>query len=164
MKRVVIGAILSLSIAIGPIFGEEKKGEPTIRLLLPPPQTLNWSKPVKCTGIVSAALFEEARDMQDFKDNKVSVYVKKGTERLKLWLEGDTLIVQSGDQKPDHYRVSGHLNGFLVAIHYGGFVPAAHSISVNEKNGFAVWSLNEPMFVPASEYPYVQSVYMQCGN
>jgi hypothetical protein len=147
-----------------PAFGEEKKDQPVLRLPLPPSQTISWSKPVKCTAIASVALYEETREMQDFKTGKLSVYVKKGTDRLRLWLENEELIVQPGDQKPDRYRVSGHQNGFLVAIHHGGLVPAAYSISVNEKNGFAVWSLSEPMLVPASEYPYAQCVYMQCTN
>lgn len=164
MKGIVAILIFGLSMAIGSAFGEEKKDQPVLRLPLPPSQALSWSKPVKCIAIASASLFEETREMQDFKHGKLSVYAKKGTDRLKLWLENDELIVQPGDQKPDRYRVSGHQNGFLVAIHYGGLVPAAYSISVNEKNGFAVWSLSEPMLVPTSEYPYAQSVYMQCVN
>ena len=164
MKGIVVILILFLSTSIGSAFGEEKKDQPVLRLSLPPSQALSWSKPVKCAAIASAALFEETREMQDFKNGRLSVYVKKGTDKLRLWLESDELIVQPGDQKPDRYRVSGHQNGFLVATHRGGLVPAAHSISVNEKNGFAVWSLSEPMLVPTSEYPYAQSVYMQCTN
>lgn len=164
VKRILVILILSFSIAIGPAFGEEKKDQPILRLPLPPSQAISWSRPVKCTAIASVALFEETREMQDFKNSKLSVYVKKGTDRLKLWLESEELTVQIGDQKPNRYHISGHQNGFLVAVHYGGLVPAAYSISVNEKNGFAVWSLSEPMLVPASEYPYAQSVYMQCNN
>jgi hypothetical protein len=164
VKWISVLLICSLGIAISPVFGEEKKDQPALRLPLPPAQALNWGKPVKCTAIASASLAEETREMKDFKNSKLSVYVKKGTDKLKLWLENDELIVQLGDQKPDRYRVSGHQNGFLVAIHYGGMVPAAYSVSVNERNGFAVWSLSEPMLVPTSEYPYAQSVYMQCVN
>jgi len=164
MKRTILSIILVLSVATGFAFGQDKKDEPTARFVLPPKRALNWSKPVKCIAIASAALFKEDREMGDFKNNKLSVYVKKGTDKLRLWLEGETLTVQIGDQKPERYQVSGHRNDFLVAIHYGGLVPAACSISVNEENGFAVWSLSEPMLVPVSEYPYAQSVYMQCTN
>lgn len=164
MKAISSILILVLSMATIPAFGEERKDQPVLRLPLPPSQAISWTKPVKCTAIASAALYVETREMQDFKTGKLSVYVKKGTDRLRLWLENEELIVQPGDQKPDRYRVSGHHNGFLVAIHHGGLVPAAYSIAVNEKNGFAVWSLSEPMLVPTSEYPYAQSVYMQCTN
>ncbi len=166
MKRNIVGLLLGLSIAmaIDPVFGQEKKEEPIARFVLPLPQQMSWSKPVKCTPIVSTSLSQEAREMEDFKHSKVSVYVKKGTDRLRLWLEGDNLIVQVGDHKPDRYHVSGHSNGLLVAIHHGGLVPAAYSISLDEKTGFAVWSLNEPMLVPVSEFPYAESVYMQCTN
>ena len=165
MKRVIfLSVVLGLSVATGLAFGQEKKEEPTARFVLPPPQALTWSKPVKCTAIATAGLYEEAREMEDFKHNKLSVYVQKGTDRLRLWLEGDNLIVQVRDQKPDRYHVSRHLNQFLVAMHYGDLIPTAHSISVNEKTGFAVWSLIEPIFVPVSEYPYAQSVYLHCTN
>ncbi|MCX5845920.1 MAG: hypothetical protein NTW12_06125 [Deltaproteobacteria bacterium] len=164
MKRIVLSIILVLSVGTGFAFGQDKKDEPTARFVLPTKRALNWSKPVKCFAIASAALFKEDREMEDFKHSKLSIYVKKGTDKLRLWLEGETLTVQNGDQKPDRYQVSGHRNNFLVAVHYGGLVPAVNSIAVNEENGFAVWSLSEPMLVPVSEYPYGQSVYMQCTN
>jgi hypothetical protein len=164
MKRIILTVVLGLIGATGSAFGQEKKEEPAARFVLPPPGALNWSKPVKCIAIASASLFKEDREMEDFKHNKLSVYVKKGTDRLRLWREGDNLIVQVGDQKPDRYHVTGHQNDFLVAMHYGGLIPAAYSISLDEKTGFAVWSLNEPMLVPVSEYPYAQSVYMHCTN
>jgi hypothetical protein len=160
----LIGIMLVIGVVTGLAFGEDKKDKPTARFVLPPKQPMNWNKPVKCTAIASATLFEKARDMKDFKNNELSVYVKKGTDKLRLWLEGENLTVQVGDQKPDSYQVTGHQNKFLVAIHRGGIVPAANSITVNEENGFAVWSLSEPMLVPVSEYPYAQSVYMQCTN
>jgi hypothetical protein len=164
VKRIFVILILCLSIAVSSASGEEKKVQPVLRLPLPPSQAISWTKPVKCTAIASAALYEEVRETEDFKTGKLSIYVKKGTDRLRLWLENEELLVQPGDQKPDRYRVSGHQNGFLVAIHYGGLVPAAYSICVNEKNGFAVWSLSEPMLLPTSEYPYAQCVYMKCTN
>ena len=164
VKMILSILILGLGMIAGPVLGGEKKDQPVLRLALPPSQAISWTKPVKCIAIASAALYEETREMQDFKTGKLSVYVKKGTDRLRLWLENEELLVQPGDQKPDRYHVSGHQNGFLIAIHHGGLVAAAYSISVNEKNGFAVWSLSEPMLVPTSEYPYAQSVYMQCTN
>ena len=115
-------------------------------------------------AIASAALFEQPLELGDFKHKQLNVHVKKGTDVLRLWLEGESLTVQVEDQKPDRYRVSGHRNGWLVAMYYGGLMPAAYSISLDERTGFAVWSLNEPMFFPASEYPYAQSVYMHCTN
>ncbi len=164
MKRTISSIILVLSVATGFVFGQETKEEPTVRFVLPPPRTLSWSKPVKCTAIASAALFEEARDMKDFKNNKLSVYVKKGTDKLRLWLEGENLTVQVGEQKPDRYYVSRHINKWLVASFFGGDWPVAYSITLDENTGYAVWSLNEPRLYLASEYPYAQSVYMQCTN
>jgi hypothetical protein len=164
MKRIVLSIMLVLSVGTGFAFGQDRKDEPTARFVLPPKRALNWSKPVKCIAIASAAMFKEDREMEDFRNNKLSVYVKKGTDKLTLWLEGESLTVQIGNQKPERYQVNGHRNDFLVAIHYGGSVPAANSISVNEENGFAVWSLSEPMLGPVSEYPYAQSVYMHCTN
>jgi hypothetical protein len=49
-------------------------------------------------------------------------------------------------------------------LHYGGMVPAAYSISLDINNGFAVWSLNEPILVMGSLYPYAQCVYLYCTN
>ncbi len=164
MKLLILITALVLLVAVCLAVGQDKKDEPTARFVLPPKKTLNWSKPVKCLAIASASLFNESRDVEDFKQEKLSVYVKKGTDKLRLLLQGNTLIVQSGDQQAERYQVSGHQNNFLVAVHYGDFVPAAYSIAVNEKNGFAVWSLSEPMLVPASEYPYAQSLYMHCSN
>ena len=164
MKRIILSILLVLGIATGFAFGQDRTDEPTARFALPPKKGLNWSKPVKCSAIASAALFKEDREMEDFKNNKLSVYVKKGTDKLTLRLEGESLTFQLGDQKPQSYQVSGHRNDFLVAFHYGALVPAANAISVNEQNGFAVWSLNEPQLGPVSEYPYAQSVYMHCTN
>ena len=164
MKRMILSILFVLSVATGFVFGQETKEEPTVRFVLPPPRTLSWSKPVKCTAIASAALFEEARDMKDFKNNKLSVYVKKGTDKLRLWLEGENLTVQVGEQKPDRYHVSRHINKWLVASFFGGDWPVAYSITLDENTGYAVWSLNEPRLYLASEYPYAQSVYMQCTN
>lgn len=166
MNKIVVGAGLglSLAVAIACAFAQGTNGEPTARFALPPPQVMSWNKPVKCKAIASASLSEEARDMEDFSHPKLSVYVKKGTDSMRLWLDGDNLIVQVGAQKPDTYHVSGHHNGFLVAVHYGGVVPTADSISLDEKTGFAVWSFNEPMLVPVSEFPYAESIYMQCVN
>ena len=164
MKRIILSVVLGFIVATDSAFGQEKKGEPTARFVLPPPQALSWGKPVRCIAIASAALFKEDREMEDFKDKKLSVYVRKGTDRLRLWLEGDNLIVQTRNEKPDRFHVTGHRNDFLVAMHYGGLIPAAQSISLDEKTGFAVWSLNEPMLVPVGEYPYAQSVYLHCSN
>jgi hypothetical protein len=74
VKGVVVILILCLGVAIGSTFGEEKKDHPVLRLPLPPSQALNWSEPVKCTAIASAALFEETREMQDLKHGKLGVY------------------------------------------------------------------------------------------
>jgi len=166
VKRIVAVMILSLclAIAIGFAYGQEKKEEALVRFVLPPPKEVRLNKPVNCTAIASAALYEEARDMEDFKHNKLSAYIKKGTDKLRLWLDNNDLMVQVRDEKPDIYNVSGYRNGFMVAVHYGGSVPALYSISINEKSGFAIWSLIEPMFFPVSEYPFTQAVYMQCNN
>ncbi len=164
MKRIVLSIILVLSVATGFAFGEETRGKPNVRFVLPSPRALSWVKPVKCVAIASATLFPETLTQEDFKQPQLTVTVTKGTDKLRLWLEGEILIVQAGDEKPDRFQVSGHRNQFLVAVHYGGLVPAAHSISLNERTGFAVWSLNEPMLVPVSEYPYAQSVYLHCTN
>lgn len=164
MKRTLLSAVLVLTAVAGSAFAQEKKDVPTARFVLPPPRPLNWSKPVKCIGVASASLFKEDLESDDFNRHKLSVYIKKGADRLRLWLEGDNLVVQVGDQKPDRYHVTGHRNGFLVAIYYGGLIPAADSISLDEKTGFAAWSLNEPILVPVSEYPYAQTVYMHCTN
>lgn len=164
MVRILLIIMLFFIVTTSVAFGQDKKNEPTARFALPTKRPLHWNKPVKCIAIASVSLFEAVREMKDFDQNKLSVYVEKGTDELRLRLEGETLTVQNGDTKPDRYHVSGHQNKFLVAIHYGGLVPAANSISINEENGFAVWSLNEPMSIPMSEYPYAQSVYMQCTN
>jgi hypothetical protein len=133
MKWLFMSIMLVVCVATGLSFGEDKKDIPTARFALPPQRPMNWNKPVKCTAIASAALFKEDREVKDFDNAKLSVYVKKGTDKLKLWLEGETLTVQVGDQKPDNYQVTGHQNKFLVAIHHGGIVPAANSIAVNEE-------------------------------
>jgi hypothetical protein len=91
-KGIVVILIFGYSMAICSAFGEEKKDQPVLRLPLPPSQALSWSKPVKCTAIASAALFEETREMQKFKNGRLSVYVKKGTDKLRLWIESDELI------------------------------------------------------------------------
>jgi len=123
-------------------------------------------KPVTCAAIATTALFEERKDLEDFNKPKLSAKVEKGTDKLRLWLDGEILTVQVKDEKPDMYKVTGYnINGgWLVALHYGGLVPAAYSISLNISNGFAVWSLNEPIFVMGSLYPYTQSVYLYCTN
>lgn len=164
MERIISSVMLVLSLATGYAFGQETTGKPNTRFVLPPPRALSWSKSVKCVAIASATLFPETLTQGDFKQPKLTVRVTKGTDKLRLWFEGETLTVQIGDEKPDRYQVSGHRNEFLVAVHYGGLVPAAYSISLDERTGFAVWSLNEPMLVPVSEYPYAQSVYLHCSN
>jgi len=167
VRRIVISVVLGLGVATGFAYGQDKQGaldDQFVRFALPPPQALSFSKPVKCAAIASSALYQAGEEPEDLKQNKLIVKVKKGTDRLKLWLEDETLIVQVRDEKPDRYRISGHQNKWLSAVHYGGLMPTVYSISVNENNGFAVWSLNEPMFFPASEYPYTQSVYLHCTN
>lgn len=140
----------------------------TVRFPMPASRSLNIKKPVTCVAIVSAAIYEERIEMEDFDKPKLSAIVSQGTDKLKLRLEGNGKIlkVQVKDEKPDQYRVAGHnvSGGWLVALHSGGLVPTAYSISLNINNGFLVWSLNEPIFVMGSLYPFAQSVYMHCTN
>jgi len=167
VKRITSSVVLILSIVTGYAFGQEKQGPSdghSLKFELPPPRVLNLNKPVTCTAIASAWLLEQAREPEDFEHSKLYVEVKKGTDSLRLWLEGKTLIVQTGNQKPDRYRVSGRTNQWLIAMHYGGLMPAAYSITLDEKSGFAVWSLIEPIFFPVSVYPHAQTIYLQCIN
>ena len=163
MKRIILSIILVLSLPTGFAFGQDKD-EAAARFIMPPQQALSWSKPVKCIAIASAGLYEERRELEDFDHPKLSGYIKKGTDRLKLWIEGKNLIVQVGDMKPDRYLVSRHVNKSLVASFYGSDLPVAYFIVLDESTGYAIWSLNEPSFYLTSPYPYAQSVYMQCTN
>jgi len=153
---------------VGSAIGEDKgaTNTKTIRFTMPQPKAVDMAKPIKCAAIASAAVFEERIDRQDFDNPKLTAKVEKGTDKLRLWLDGDVLTVQHRDEKPGTYKVTGYnaSGGWLVALHYGGLVPAAYSISLNTKNGFAVWSLNEPMFVMGSLYPIGQSIYLYCTN
>jgi hypothetical protein len=167
MRTSTILAIIICTTA-GLAYGQDKgkTDNKTIRFAMPVSKPLNMGKPVKCSAIASAAIFEERKEMEDFDKPKLSVIVSEGTDKLRLWLDGETLTVQVKDQKPETYKVTGyHIEGgWLVALHYGGLVPAAYSISLNTKNGFAVWSLNEPIFVMGSLFPYTQCVNLYCSN
>ncbi len=163
MKRIIFSIILVLSVPTGFAFGQDKQDEPSARFILPQQQALNLNKPVNCIAIASAGLYEEKRDVKDFDNPKLSGYIKKGTERLTLRIDGKNLIVQVRDMKPDRYHVSRHVDKWLVASFYGGNWPVAYFIALDESTGYAIWSLNEPSF-NFSSYPYAQSVYMQCTN
>jgi len=167
MKHVII-IISIICVTVGSGYGQDK-GEiesKAIRFAMPPAKVLNMKNPINCTAIATAAIFEETKELEDFKKPKLSAKVEKGTDKLRLWLDGEVLTVQIRDAKPETYKVTGcNINGgWLVALSYGGLVPAAYSISLNINNGFAVWSLNEPMLVMGSLYPYAQCVYFYCTN
>jgi hypothetical protein len=168
MNRIVIIVVSIIFVTVGFAYGQDRGAieSKAIRFAMPPPKVLNMEKPVKCTAIATAAIYEERKELEDFDKPKLSAKVEKGTDKLRLWLDGEVLTVQVGDEKPDTYKVTGYNTngGWLVALHYGGLVPTAYSISLNTKNGFAVWSLNEPMFVMGSLYPYAQCVYLYCTN
>jgi hypothetical protein len=168
MKRIVIIVVSIIFVTVGFAYGQDIGAieSKAIRFAMPPPKVLNMEKPVKCTAIATAAIFEERKELEDFNKPKLSVKVEKGTDKLRLWLDGEVLTVQVRDEKPETYKVTGHNTngGWLVALNYGGLVPAAYSISLNKNNGFAVWSLNEPIFVMGSLYPYAQCVYLYCTN
>ena len=168
MNRIVIIVVSIIFVTVGFAYGQDRGAieSKTIRFAMPPPKVLNMEKPVKCTAIATAAIFEERKEIKDFDKPKLSVKVGKGTDKLRLWLDGEVLTVQVEDEKPDTYKVTGHNTngGWLVALHYGELVPTAYSISLNINNGFAVWSLNEPEFIMGSLYPYAQCVYLYCTN
>lgn len=168
MKRIVIIVVSMMCISVGSAYGQDKGviESKAIRFIMPPPKVLNMQKPVKCTAIATAAIFEERKEQEDFDKPKLTAKIEKGTDKLKLWLDGEVLTVQVRDEKPETYKVTGYNTGggWLVALHYGGMVPAAYSISLDINNGFAVWSLNEPIFVMGSLYPYAQCVYLYCTN
>ena len=162
MKRMILSIILVLSLPTGFAFGQD---EAAARFIMPQQKALSWSEPVECIAIASAGLYEERRELEDFDHPKLSGYIKKGTDRLKLWIDGKNLMVQVGDMKPDRYLVSRHVNKSLIASFFGGVtIPVAYFIVLDESTGYAVWSLNEPSFYLTSPYPYAQSVYMQCTN
>ena len=164
MKQIIYSIILVLSLPTGFAFGQDKQDEPTARFFLPPQQALDWSKPVKCIAIAATGLYEEKRDMEDFDHPKLSCYVKNGTDRLTLRIDGKNLIVQVRDMKPDRYHVSRHVDKWLVASFYGSNWPVAYFIALDESTGYAIWSLNEPSYHLSSPFPNAQSVYMQCTN
>lgn len=166
MKQIILGIILLLGVATAFASDQDKKDEPTARFTLPPPKAVNWSKPMKCVAIATAGLYEERREQEDFDHPKLSGYLQKGTDSLNLWIKGKNLLVQRyGDKnKPDVYHISRNTKLWLVANFYGGDLPVSHSITLDKDTGYAVWSLNEPRLYLASEYPYAQSVYMQCTN
>jgi hypothetical protein len=168
MKIIIIIMVLIICVTVGFAYGQNRGAieSKAIRFAMPPPKVLNMEKPVKCTAIATAAIFEERKELEDFDKPKLSAKVEKGTDKLRLRLDGKVLTVQVRDEKPETYKVTGHNTngGWLVALHYGGLVPAAYSISLNINNGFAVWSLNEPIFVMGSLYPYAQCVYLYCTN
>jgi hypothetical protein len=164
MKLIILSIILVLGVATAFAFGQDRTDEPTARFILPPPQAVSWSKPVECVAIATAGLYEERREKEDFDHPKLSGYMQKGIDSLSLWIEDKNLIVQVRDKKPDRYHVSRHMNKWLDASFYGADWPVSYSITLDERTGYAVWSLNEPRLYLASEYPYAQSVYMQCTN
>jgi hypothetical protein len=168
MKIIIIIKILIICFAVGFAYGQDRGAieSKTIRFVMPPPKVLNMEKAVKCRAIATAAIFEEIKEQEDFDKPKLSAKVEKATDKLRLWLDGKVLTVQVRDEKPETYKVTGHNTngGWLVALHYGGLVPTAYSITLNINNGFAVWSLNEPIFIMGSLYPYAQCVYLYCTN
>ncbi len=168
MNRIVIIVVSIIFVTVGFAYGQDRGAieSKAIRFAMPPPKVLNMEKPVKCSAIATAAIYEERKELEDFDKPKLSAKVEKGTDQLRLWLEGKVLTVQVRDEKPEKYKVTGHNTngGWLVAMHYGGLVPTAYSISLNTNNGFAVWSLNEPEFIMGSLYPYAQCVYLYCTN
>ncbi len=164
MKQVILSIMLVLTATVGFAFEQDNKEEPTSRFILPPPQAVNWSKTVQCVAIASAVLFEERRETEDFDKPKLSGYIRKGTDRLRLWIEGSNLIVQVKEYKPDRYQINKRINKWLVASFYGGDWPVMYSITLDEGTGYAVWSLSEPRFYLGSEYPYSESIYLQCTN
>src|SRR5512146_674771 len=107
MKRMILNIILVLSLPAGFAFGQ---GEADARFIMPPQQALSWSEPVECIAIASAGLHEERRELEDFDHPKLSGYIKKGTDRFNLWIDGKNRIVQAGDMKPDRYLVSRRVN------------------------------------------------------
>lgn len=170
MKKIALLAILCLCVTVSYAIGQEKQDTPdeySIRFTLPPPKALDWLKPMKCAAIASTELVEQALEQQDFTEPKLTARVGKGTDNLRLWLDGDILILQAGNEKPDRYQVTGRRNKWLIAMYNGGEIPVAKSITLDGGSGFAVWSLSEPMlilFPGASKYPCVSSVYLQCTN
>ena len=167
MKKIIILAMLFLTLAVSYAIAQEKQDTPdeySMRFTLPSPKDVNWLRPVKCIAIASTILVEQALEQQDFKTPKLTGKVGKGTDHLRLWLDGDTLILQSGNEKPDRYQVTGRRNKWLIALYHGGEIPVAKSFTLDERSGFAVWSLSEPMLFPGSEYPCVSTVYLQCTN
>lgn len=164
--------ILSISIAVvvaGPASASQMNDDkPVLRLTLPPDKSISWNKPVKCSAIASAGMFQELRPGDEKRpDALLSVYAKKGTDTLKLWREGGDLIVQAGagEEKPDRYRIVNHNRTMFVALFSGGeLLPVAKTITINIDTGFAVWSLTEPLPFPVSPYPFAESIYLHCQN
>lgn len=167
MKRIVIITMIMCT-TVGLAIGEDKgvTNTKTIRFTMPPDKALDMSKTIKCAAIASATIYEQRIDIEDFKKPKLTAKVAEGTDKLRLWLDGDDLTVQVKDEKSDTYKVTGYNagGGWLVAQHYGGLVPTAYAISLNTRNGFGVWSLNEPMLVLGSLYPFGEIVYLYCAN
>jgi hypothetical protein len=132
---------------------------------LPPSQAIDTDKPIRCVAIASASLIENLDHRGRLKGK-----ITPGTDKLALQIKGDTLLVavrgafEQGVVEPDKYNITGHTVGFLSAVHEVTVIPHANSIVLNKQNGFAVWSLNEPMLVPGSEYPIAQAVYLRCSQ
>lgn len=167
VKKMFILGLLYFSTGISYAIAQDKPDTSdgySMRFTLPVPKTFDWLKPVKCTAIASTFLAEQTLENKDFKEPKLTAKVGKGTDNLNLWLEGNFLILQSGNEKPDRYQVVGHRNKWLIAVYHGGEMPVAKSITLDESSGFTVWSLSEPMLFPGSEYPCASTVYLQCTN
>ena len=149
------------------IIGCAKDGsdQQTVRFVLPNAHPVDFSKPVKCTAIASTSMIEQKQEKKDFTHAKLTVKMGKGKDKLTLQLDGETLSVQAVESyPPDQYRVIAHRGGCLIATYYGGLMPVAKTVTVEEESGFAVWSEAEPVFFPVSSYPCASSVYFHCAN
>jgi lipocalin-like protein len=60
----------------------------TVRFPMPASRSLNIRKPVTCEAIVSAAIYEERIEMEDFEKPKLRAIVSQETDKLKLRLAG----------------------------------------------------------------------------
>jgi hypothetical protein len=145
-------------------------GQPTARFVMPPPNPIDPTKPIKCKAIATMFWIDRPWTHEEWgkwspnSDKKLGAHVEKGTDKLNLWLEGQTLLVQTGhNEKPGRWRVTAHYSKRLVATAPSdGAIPTSYVIYLDENNGFAVWSLTP--FTILSEYPASQTVYLACIN
>ncbi len=143
---------------------------PTARFVMPPPNSIDPTKPIKCEAIATVALFDDpltgtGEDGRPDGGRKLGAYVHKGTDNLNLWLEGQALLVQTVyyNVKPDRWRITGHRNKWLAAVPPRGFLPTGDAITLDERSGLAVWSLNRPYSL-ISGYAGGVVVYLACVN